>query len=1238
MSTYADLIQFDPIDTVIQLREASTATIAKQLVGSYVFSQEMADRVKVTVLPHLQFEKPADNKALMIVGNYGTGKSHLMSVLSALAEHADLLDELKNDSVKAEATSIAGKFKVIRTELGATRMPIRDFICEELEQALAGWGIEYKFPAQDKLRNHKTAFEKMMAVFLEKFPDQGLLLVVDELLDFLRSRHDQELIMDLNFLREVGEICRGSRFRFMTGAQEALFDTDRFKFAADNLRRVKDRFEQLAIVRNDVTHVVAERLLRKSDEQKALIQEYLSPFAPAYGDLNERLDEYVRLFPIHPGFIRIMQEIAVVEKRVVLRTFSDAMKSLLAQELPSDRPGLVAYDHYWKVLSETPEYKAIPEVAEVLTVANKLHERIEHALTRKAYRPMAKRIVSGLAVHRLTQRDLEVPLGATAEELRDQLCLYDQMAVEMGGDAAANLATQVITVLKEVVRAVDGQFISSNPNNQQYYLDLKKSIDYEALIQKRTDSIDDEALDRAYFTALKSVLLVDPNQPVHVSGYHIWPDALPWPDHNVDREGYLFFGSPKDRSTAVPERDFYLYFLQPFEEPSFKDEKKTDEVFFRLKDMDESFRNILKGFAAAEALGATASGSVKAIYADKADAFRKQARTWLNENFISSVKVTYAGKANRSLPEVAKAKYQANDSLRDIIRAAASALLAEHFAAEAPEYPRFSQEITAKDRPRAAADALKLLAGGSKTKTAVAVLDGLGLLDGDRIEASQSPYAKRLKAMLEAKGAGQVLNRSEIFTVVTHGIEYFEPNRARLEPEWVVVLLGALVYQGDGVLAIPGEKFDAGSLAKIANTDLDDLTNFKHLEAPKDWNISGLRALFDLLGLAPGGAQLLTQNDVEPVQNLQKQMSAATMRLANATAALSQGLTLFNQSLLAPAEIESAKQAMGETKTFLESLQNFNTPGKFKNFKPSASEVRSKQAGLDQAALVEELRRLIQDLGPLASWLGQAAAGLPPSQAWTEKLATLQVELQQKVRDPSHRSDPSFRSTAQGQLTELKNAYIKMYRDLHGQARLGNADDKRKGQLLSDPRLKNLERLATIPSVPAQDFTDLKAALGNLRACWQFTDSDLQAAPVCPHCQLRPSEVPAGYVANDALNELDGRLDELWAAWSKQLVAELEDPTVEQSRNLLPKAQSELLEACISAGELNDPITNELLDALQAALKGLKPLKLTVSELRQALVAGDGPATPKELVKRLEAFLGDRTKGYDQDQVRVVLE
>ena len=46
----------------------------------------------------------------------------------------------------------------------------------------------------------------------------------------------------------------------------------------------------------------------------------------------------------------------------------------------------------------------------------------------------------------------------------------------------------------------------SNPDNRQYYLDLKKTDDYDALIEKRAESLDEAQLDRYYYEALKRVM------------------------------------------------------------------------------------------------------------------------------------------------------------------------------------------------------------------------------------------------------------------------------------------------------------------------------------------------------------------------------------------------------------------------------------------------------------------------------------------------------------------------------------------------------------------------------------------------------------------------------------------------------------------------------------------------------------------------------------------------------------
>lgn len=114
-------------------------------------------------------------------------------------------------------------------------------------------------------------------------------------------------------LREVGEVCKGTRFRFIAGVQESLFDNPRFQFAADTLRRVKDRFEQVRIARDDIVFVVAERILKKSAGQQALVREHLQRFASLYGAMNERMEEFVRLFPVHPAYLDTFERVYVAE-------------------------------------------------------------------------------------------------------------------------------------------------------------------------------------------------------------------------------------------------------------------------------------------------------------------------------------------------------------------------------------------------------------------------------------------------------------------------------------------------------------------------------------------------------------------------------------------------------------------------------------------------------------------------------------------------------------------------------------------------------------------------------------------------------------------------------------------------------------------------------------------------------------------------------------------------------------
>ena len=1240
---YEDLIRFDPIETVVQLRDADEAEAARRLVGGYVVSDAMAETLADLIFPQLRYDAPADNKGVLVVGNYGTGKSHLMSVVSAVAEHAELASELSNPKAAEAAQAIAGRFKVVRAEIGATTMALRDIVAGELEERLAALGVAFAFPSTAETAGSKRAFEEMMAAFHAVHPDHGLLLVVDELLDYLRSRKDQELILDLNFLREIGEVCKDLRFRFVAGVQEAVFDSDRFAFVADSVRRVRDRFEQVRIARRDVKFVVARRLLHKTGEQQARIRDYLAPFARFYGRMNERMDEYVDLFPVHPDYIDVFERVTAVEKREILRTLSLSMKRLLGQELPADRPGLIAYDGYWATLRENPSFRAVPDVKAVIDCSQVLESRIEQAYTRPAYKPMALRVIHALSVHRLTTGDVHAPLGATAGELRDGLCLYQPGIEDLGGDPADDLLSQVETVLREIHRTVSGQFVSSNPDNGQYFLDLKKTDDFDALIEKRAESLDAARLDRYYYDALRQ--LMECADETYVTGYSIWEHELEWRDRKAARQGYLFFGAPNERSTAAPPRDFYLYFIQPNDAPRFKDAKAPDEVFFHLTGADDGFQDALYGYAAALDLASTSSGRTKDVYRSKASNFLRDLVDWLQTHMASAFEAVHQGRhktlrewaKGHSLRELSGISPAERINFRDLVNAVAGICLEAHFADQAPEYPRFAVLVTSWSRAQAAQDALRWIAGAAKTKQAAAVLDALELLDGDRLDPSRSRYAGHILDRVREKGSGQVVNRAELIEERL-GVEYLAAETLRLEPEWAVVLIAALVHSGDLVLAVPGGKFDAAGLPALAAAPLDELLHFKHVERPREWNLPAVKALFALLGLSPGMANLAAEGKDEPIQELQIAASGLVERLAAAHRALQDGIPFWGRNLVGEDDAGRLRPDLERTKSFLESLQVYTSPGRLKNFRRDAKEVKAHRAGIDSLAEIEALRKLTSELGPAAAFLTAAEAALPPSHEWVGRVKEARDALLAEIAQPDRRKAASFRGRALRGLDGLKRDFMTLYLGLHAKARLGVNEDKRKAALLRDDRLARLQALSAIDLMPVRHLADFRERLAGLESCFALTREEIAASPICPHCGFRPaSETPAG-PAGAVLARLDDALDELVAGWTQTLLANLGDPATRENLALLKPERRGRIDAFVEAGELPDPLERDFVEALREALSGLVKVVVKADDVRAALLDGGSPVRPAEMKQRFERYLDGLAKGAEPDKIRLVLE
>jgi hypothetical protein len=1213
---YGDLIEFDPIRTVKNLRQ----TDVSEDVRTFVISDRMASSLSDLIIPHLQFSEPHDNKGLLAVGNYGTGKTHLMSVIGAIAADAELLPLLTNADVVDDFAKIAGRFKVIRTSIGSTEMTLRDLIVAELEKGLQEIGVDYTFPPPTQVSNITDSLVEMMAAFESAHEGKGLLLIVDELLDFLRGRAETPLLKDLAFLREIGEVCAHTRFRFLAGVQEAIFDAPRFQFAADTMRRVKSRFEQVRIARSDVAFVVKERLLRKDVAQRDQIRKHLEQFAPLYEGMVARMDEFVSLFPVHPAYLEVFEQLTVVEKREVLKTLSDEMTALLDQDVPEDKPGVFSYDSLREVLAADPSNRQIRDVADVLDKTEKLRASVRHSLEPRDYEPTVMRIIDALAVHRLTTEDIKQPIGLTRRALCDELCLLPDDLPELD---AHFLELSVDSAIAAMQKAVNGQYVSENETNHQLYIDVMKDVDYPQLIDQRADSLDPRALDAAYYDALGQLMEVQ-DKPMKAA-YRIWQYELPWDAKNVTRLGYLFMGAPNERSTAKPPRDFYIYFLQPYDPVKFIDEEKADELFLRLEGQDDVFTTALRRYAAAADLQQQASTD-RDVYVDHAQKSLRAMVTWLRENMGQAVTVTYRGKSQPLATWLGPAADRS--SVRDMVETVASNALTDHFADRYPGYPKFEQALTQANVGDAAKQAIAHVLGASKTTSGTKTLASLKLLDDDGELTDRGEFAQRMIEQVTA-GDGKAVNRGEVLDV-RDDLYVWQP--WNLEPIWVVVVAAALAQLGRVEIGYTGEgQIDAMTLDRLRTKNVEELQEFSHLAPPKALPVVALKEVAKLLGLAAGIIDTQGVKNDGVVEQLVAAATNTAERVVRANAAVGDRNTFWGSLLIE--HPDEREQRLGQLQRVLDNVKARTTVGRMNKLDLTSAEIAAAQEAKEDLDYVEAVLAARDSLATLVNYLDKATGHFGADHELSADANAMRDEALTVLHAPE--IDTGKVANIRRDAEELRNRFADEAARAHSRDRLDRVGDERKRKVLEGTTLKQLRALAGITLLPKETLAARLFELTEIESCPDFDEELLKKDIVCERCGYQPRP-GAGRSANQALSDLEGALDKLLAEWVPALVESLREDAIRERIDLLDKSEQKNVKPFVENGELPQPVDAQFVAIVNRLVDGFDVRRVSKQQLWVALFPEASPTTLDGLRTRFDKFLVSLDGAGKADSIRVV--
>ena len=241
------------------------------------------------------------------------------------------------------------------------------------------------------------------------------------------------------------------------------------------------------------------------------------------------MEEFVDLFPIHPSYIDVFNKIYVIENRHILKNISLTIKDIFDRQVPENEPGVISFDNYWPAIKANGLLRSDVTISRVVGASGQLEEIVKRAFTKAAYKPMALRMIYGLSVHRLTTSGLDVQFGMTAENLKDDLCLYLPMP-EQDGDF---LLGAVNAALKELMKTVSGQFIIHNEANNQYYIDVDKVVDYDERIKQKASMMAESELNRYFYAVVYECLDWESRQ--YVNGFYIFQYDLNWDSDNIYR-------------------------------------------------------------------------------------------------------------------------------------------------------------------------------------------------------------------------------------------------------------------------------------------------------------------------------------------------------------------------------------------------------------------------------------------------------------------------------------------------------------------------------------------------------------------------------------------------------------------------------------------------------------------------------------------------------------------------------
>ena len=313
----------------------------------------------------------------------------------------------------------------------------------------------------------------------------------------------------------------------------------------------------------------------------------------------------------------------------------------------------------------------------------------------------------------------------------------------------------------------------------------------------------------------------------------------------------------------------------------------------------------------------------------------------------------------------------------------------------------------------------------------------------------------------------------------------------------------------------------------------------------------------------------------------------------------------------------------------------FNTPAKLNNFSLSMEQV---DALAGQIALMLRIPQFLDfktGCADIVSYIANIEF-IDLGEAFKAEVDAAKAEFR-SIRDSimDGASGETAAQKVETVLAKVKAKYIDIYFENHKKKRLDITEAQRRGKIQEGRALASLRKLRSIEILSAAKLTDIENEMSGLKVCYELTPEELKSNHICPHCRYHLDDKVKNVYG--LLDNLEIRIDDLLAEWTKTLLDTISDPIVASQKTFLSAEQQKAIDDFISSGELPKRVDDFFVKAINALLKGFEPVVIDSDDL-MARLEQMPPMDEASFKAKVNELIAAYTKGKDAGKLRIVVK